>query len=70
MLNKTGAINMTPFEHTVCQLMIGVESRPSPESQTIACKIVETHMIPNQKILGVTTHYAVDQTTVDLGDDL
>lgn len=66
---------MTRFEHTVCQLMIGCQSRPSPEAQSIACSIVEGHMLTGQAIVGKQIHLAVneqssEQTTVDFDSDL
>lgn len=49
---------MTQFEFLVCQLQCGVQSKPTPQSTSIACSIVENYFLEGQKIVGVTTHLA------------
>lgn len=49
---------MNNFDFLVCQLSIGCESKPTPQSTDIACSIVEQYFLEGQQVTGSLTHYA------------
>lgn len=56
---------MDQFTFMVNQLMIGVQSRPTAQAQSIAERIVGEYLLKGYDITPGVTHKAVDQTAVD-----
>jgi len=49
---------MNNFDFLVCQLSIGCESKPTPQSTDIACSIVEQYFLAGQQVTSSLVHYA------------
>ena len=56
---------MDQFTFMVNQLMIGVQSRPTPQAQSIAERIVGGYLLNGYEISTSVIHKAVDQSAVD-----
>ena len=56
---------MDSFTFMVNQLMIGVQSRPTPQAQSIAERIVAEYLLSGYDISTSVVHRAVDQMAVD-----
>lgn len=56
---------MNQWDFIMCQAAIGLEARPTPEAQSIACNIVENHLLAGYDITPGLVHLAIEQTAVD-----
>jgi hypothetical protein len=63
------SLKMQAWDFTVGTLSVAGRTSASAESQAIAESIVENHLLSGSKVTRGITHYAVDQTAVDLGEE-
>lgn len=59
---------MNAWDFTVGTLSVAGRTQASAESQSVACNIVENHLLKGYTVTKGITHKAVEQTAVDLDE--